>query len=280
MNNEAHDERDPVHRIRAWAEKTGLPLELNTRLAFETEKSVFDVESSVSFVDPESGKGREIDVVASYRGDYWGRFDIAIECKAADKPWLVVVDEKPRAHRARIEQFGILSDSSREVLGGADGLAAFVHHPPGRYLADHRIDGFAFKQAFSNKDVDDAYAASMSALKASVAIAASAEHAKVHCVWPVVVVESPIVVCALNAEAVAGAINYYETDFAEYLFTAYLPEKTSSIIRVVRRDALGGFVQLATTFADLLYTELPPLIRRSFAIERLHRRFPDIGNAK
>ena len=268
MTIETGDDGGLIPRVKAWAEKTGLPLELETRLVLEasclpeTEFPAFDVQSSVSFVDPETGKGREIDVVASYKSRYFIQFDIAIECKASDKPWLVVVDELTPRRAARGERFGIASSRTLERWKQrGDTIDSLCHEPQGVFLASHMSDGFIFKQAFSQKESDDAYAASMSALKAAVALVQASQHPLVHFVWPVIVVDSPIIECAVNAAGVPGEIAFNEVETSDFLFTTYLgTERTRSLIRVVHKRSLVKFVEMVRDYGTLMNDQFVPRI--------------------
>lgn len=78
-------------KIADWLERTGLPLELDA--VSRLQAAGFVVEHSPVFADPQSEKGREIDVVASTR-DPLGLLYLFVvaECKATPNPWVVLVD--------------------------------------------------------------------------------------------------------------------------------------------------------------------------------------------
>jgi hypothetical protein len=59
--------------VREWLEGEGFPLEMRVAAAFR--KTGFDVRQSSFYMDPESGKGREIDVIAT-DPDYIGLVEI------------------------------------------------------------------------------------------------------------------------------------------------------------------------------------------------------------
>jgi hypothetical protein len=73
-------------KVKEWLEKQGFLLEMKTAAAFRD--AGFEVRQSSHYVDPDTGKSREIDVLAR-DPDFLGIVDIqfTIECKASKKPW-------------------------------------------------------------------------------------------------------------------------------------------------------------------------------------------------
>jgi hypothetical protein len=77
-----------TENVRQWLEGEGFPLEMRVAAAFR--KTGFDVRQSSLYADPESGKNREIDVIAA-DPDYIGIVEIhfVVECKSSKKPWVL-----------------------------------------------------------------------------------------------------------------------------------------------------------------------------------------------
>jgi hypothetical protein len=75
----------------------------------------FEVRQSSHYVDPESGKGREIDVVALHP-DVYGAVEIAFiaECKTSKTPWCLLSSQDTLANYNRLNAFGVLTDKARD----------------------------------------------------------------------------------------------------------------------------------------------------------------------
>ena len=80
------------NKVLDWIKKTGFPLEMEAASAFRS--AGFGVRQSFTYTDPQSEKGREIDVLAQ-DPDWMGVIEISfvLECKASSKPWVVLTSE-------------------------------------------------------------------------------------------------------------------------------------------------------------------------------------------
>jgi hypothetical protein len=76
-------------QVLKWLNETGFPLEMTAASAFR--QAGFEVQQSATYVDLQSEKGREIDVLAS-DPDLIGFIDLSVvvECKSSTKPWVVL----------------------------------------------------------------------------------------------------------------------------------------------------------------------------------------------
>jgi hypothetical protein len=78
-------------KVKSWLESQGYPLEMYVAKKFA--EFGFDIGQSVYYKDIETGKSREIDVIAfKYFNSYgvWFNLAFVIECKLSrDKPWIV-----------------------------------------------------------------------------------------------------------------------------------------------------------------------------------------------
>jgi hypothetical protein len=88
--------QDIKTKLRDWLSTQGYPLEM--RVAQEFQSSDFIVTQSQYYLDPETSKQREIDVVARKDGEWFDYFlldvQFAISCKNATKrPWVVFSSE-------------------------------------------------------------------------------------------------------------------------------------------------------------------------------------------
>lgn len=90
---------DQHQQLLSWLEKHGYPFELEVGRAFKSHG--WSVDHSSWFGDPESGKPREIDIVARLSastklGHERAEWLLAVECKSSkDKPWIVFTTSEP-----------------------------------------------------------------------------------------------------------------------------------------------------------------------------------------
>lgn len=93
-----------VKQITDWLNKTGFPLEMEAASAFRD--AGFDVRQSATYADPQSDKGREIDVLAM-DPDLIGIIDISfvVECKSSTKPWVVFTSDDALRNYNRLFAF-------------------------------------------------------------------------------------------------------------------------------------------------------------------------------
>lgn len=240
-------------KVVDWLERTGLPLEMET--ATEFQKAGFTVAQSSIYADPESERGREIDVVAHAR-DRTGMVQIyfAAECKASPNPW-VVLETNVKPFAPPVYFFGVGTLIAREAIledlsSGARKLWPFVQA--------FETGGYALRQAFS-KDSDPAYAAVMSAIKASSALAAEPISTTPRLVFalPVLVVDSPLFECRRSAE---GKLTIFPTEMSQFYFTAMIPERTSAVVRVVTKRSLPTFVKLCRSLSDNIIEAMQPRV--------------------
>lgn len=90
-----------TEKILDWLNKTGFPLEMTT--ATEFRKQGFDISQSLTYLDPQSDKGREIDVLAS-DSNWVGLIDIhfVVECKSSANPWIVLMSDDVLCGKSRV----------------------------------------------------------------------------------------------------------------------------------------------------------------------------------
>lgn len=239
---------DIATRVRSWIEKTGLPLELETTSTLN--KAGFDSNHSYIYEDPESQKGREIDVVGRTT-DVTGLIQVYVvaECKASSKPWIVLANKSQRFGAT----YAALGISTRKALDAID-IDSFTQGKLARHLKSWDTGGYALKQAFS-EDVDNAYAATMSALKAASVLAEHQEGPTEDFVFalPVLVVDAPIFECIANE---SGDLELKEVPFSQFMFTALIPERKRAIVRIAHRQALPHFASHLYDLAAILKEEL------------------------
>jgi hypothetical protein len=234
-----------ISKVREWLEQSGFALEL--RVASALREANFDVLQSSYYLDPDSGKGREIDAVA-IDPDPLGVLDIRfmVECKSSDKPWVLLASSDTAIGYNPLTAYALMSASLRkamidQVMEFSDRLPWFKKDGPIAYQA---------RQAWS--EADAAYAAAMSVAKASTTWLAPSEGGRIAsfiAVFPVIVVDAPLLQCSLAPD---GSIDVCEVDEGEWLFTARLPAYFGTCIRVVTLQRLPAFAREAKRAADSL----------------------------
>lgn len=238
-----------IPKVREWLEQQGFTLEMKTASAFRS--AGFEVQQSSHYIDPETGKGREIDVVAS-DPDHIGVVDITflIECKSTKKPWLQLCSPDTLVGYNRFYAFGVLSTETIKVM--AHPARQLVVKLP--WLRKEGLVGYRVCQALSDSDV--AYAAAIRVAKACDAWVHRSEdhHVRPYSMaFPVIVVDAPILQCSLSGD---GSIQVSEVEEGECLFVAKLPRYFGTCIRFVSLKRLTTFALEAKAVADQLRTEL------------------------
>ncbi|MFN3581963.1 MAG: hypothetical protein ACK4VV_15990, partial [Pseudomonas sp.] len=162
-----NDSQSMEQKIKGWLEKNGYPLEM--RVSRNLAIRGFGVTQSQYYEDHDSGKLREIDVVARLYDFVEPKSYVAIaeletfsviECKSTSNPWVVFCETKPGIWS--IEQ--ALSNNAGEKL-----LARSRKEIEKTALYGwSRTAGHGVAQAFGGKE-DMPYTAVMSATKAAEA---------------------------------------------------------------------------------------------------------------
>src|SRR5438105_1869889 len=104
-----------IPRVRNWLEQQGFTLEMRTAAAFRA--AGFEVRQASHYTDAETGKGREIDVVAR-DPDILGVVDIVfiVECKSATKPWALLCSPDVLTGYNRLFAFAAVSEKVVDVI--------------------------------------------------------------------------------------------------------------------------------------------------------------------
>jgi hypothetical protein len=236
-------------------------LELEVAGAFR--KAGFDVTQSAVYADPETEKGREIDVIA-YSRDAIGLIQVffVIECKASSNPWVVLINREQHSGPTYYS-LGLAAEATREALPHG---ALYGNSHLSQLLQMTHSGGYGIRQAFC-KDNDPAYGAAISVLKAAKMRASEKTSKPDRLVFamPVLVVDSPIFECHV---ADNGALEFKEVPISEFFFTAYVPEQTKSVIRIVSRRALPSYASHCVAVSERIKGLLQYKVeewKRSFA---------------
>ena len=235
--------------VRAWLATQGFPLEMRTASAFR--KAGFEVRQSVLYRDAETGKSREIDILAIHpdpRGII--RIYFVIECKATKKPWVLLCSTHALDGYNRLFAFAVSSHEAKVALG--DRLPEFIAERP--WLRKAGLTGYSLRQAFSENDL--AYAAALGLAKATHDLVDREKEnysAKLCFAFPIIVVETPLIRCVLAED---GEVLLEEVDQGEFLFHADPPKDFGTCIRVVTAKSLVAFAIEAKQVAEQLRVDL------------------------
>lgn len=248
--------------VRSWLNEQGFPLEMKTASAFRA--AGFEVRQSSYYVDQETGKSREIDVLATDPDPYMigaTRIVFVIECKSSKKPWLLLQSPDTLVGFLRYAAFGVLSQTA---------LKAFLQHHEWidtlPWLKKPLLAGYSLRQALGDKDV--AYSASITVAKACRDLVNPEEKGlpRFTLAFPIIVVDSPLISCTLQKN---GGLKLEEIDSGEFLFLTAFPDHFGSCIRVVTENALSAFAREAKRAATKFRRALTPLEKQLF--ETWHR---------
>lgn len=235
-------------KVLNWLQTTGFPLEMATADAFR--KVGFEIRQSTLYIDMETTKSREIDIVAVDQ-DWIGAIQISVvlECKSSSKPWVVLKSQDAWANFNRIGMHSIMSDPARKILSSG------IEEKLQGHLARPSEGGYGLRQALSDGG-DSAYTAAVSVLKACLDVARSEKglaSTVASFAFPVIVVDTPIYECTLME---SGDLNLVEVRESEFLFACHTPKYTATCIKIVTKSELPAFAKKIKSSVDLLRADL------------------------
>ena len=247
------DSPDLGTKVMKWMKSTGFPLEMAAANAFRHAK--FEVRQSSTYVDPESGKGREIDVVVT-DPDWIGAIDIGfvLECKSSMRPWVVLRSDDAFANYHRFRAFAPMTKSAQAALVAKSPGVGSASLASMKYIERPSEGGYGLRQALDG--ADQAYAAAMGAVKACFHLVKECEslyYKPAAIYFPVIVVDSPIFECTLQAN---GELALEEVSHSEFMFAAHIPERIGCWVRVVGKVELHRYAAWARELANTLRADL------------------------
>lgn len=239
-------------RVRQWLEKTGFGLELEVAAAFRAEG--FDVRQASHFIDRDSGKSREIDVVACDPNDM-GIVEIGfiVECKRSTKPWVLLSSSETLDGYNRVMAVGLLSDRARDAMIQRLGREEAIEMILPWFKKDSRV-AYSLRQAFAERDLG--YATTVAIAKATdawVNTGKSIDHNQLKFGFPLIVTDAPILECFLDA---SGTVELREIDQGEVLFSGRAPVGFGACIRIISARSISAFAKEAYRVATLLRANL------------------------
>lgn len=247
-NDKNGGDGDLTSRVSDWLRTIGLPLELETHAAFIA--GGFGSQHSAVYIDPESMKAREIDVVAWMVGaDARAYVQFNIECKSSPKPWIVVRSKLEAENTVNFGTVGFVSEAMKE----SGKLASLL---VGREALQLRNGGYLLKQAFSG-ETDPGYNAAIAASKSAQSVLTENPELNVDyvSVQPVIVVDSVLFECEVQPD---GTFRLEETDTSAFRFRTVGPNGHAVTIRVATKRGLPLLVQQCREMAMAVFKHFPP----------------------
>ena len=250
---------DLIPKIRNWLDEQGYPLEMKVARSFQG--AGFSVSSSEYYLDPDEGKPREIDVIASMETTISGvsfQMAFAVECKSSKKsPWVCFQSRRKQqcepsvgflARHATIQGRNLLM----EISCSPDITTGRLFNLPDDYA-------YGVTNVFK-KGVDLSYQAIVGARKAAHALITHYDRIQklpnpVHTVciaFPLVVVDTPIFKCALGE---AGDIEMSKVASQTILRTGF--DTYYSIVEIVDASALEAFIESKAELISNFLRRLP-----------------------
>ncbi len=244
-------------KVLEWLESEGYPLEMRVARGFR--KCGFRVIQSEYYDDPDTGKSREVDVVADVlktcdqdRFRTWN-VELVVECKMSSKPWVLFSSGSKIASRARVAQRCASKLGQRYLIRIAK--EKWAQDLP---LMQLPTSGYGLTPAFGGSDA--AFEALMSASKAAVSRVAKFDDLVAHTpftgfviVFPVIVVDGLLFEASLKTD---GSIKLESRDSGTIVWRNRLFQVPHTIVHVVTQSAFSGFATDAFASAHALLEEI------------------------
>lgn len=208
------------------------------RVASELRKTGLWVRQSTHYVDSDTGKSREIDVLAT-ESDRTGLLDInfVVECKNSTKPWVLFTSPHTLTKFNSLFAFGVCSRAALAALANP----SFEHLE--KSLAWIRKDGrvgYNLTPAFTSGE-DTAFNAAYGVTKAALFLMRKPEGRQPEPLvfaFPSIVIGSPLFECYLSEQ---GEMRIDEVTDGWLFFSARIPNFTGTCIRIVSEAGLKKY---------------------------------------
>lgn len=234
-------------RVMEWLDKSGYPLEME--VAAVLHEKGFSVTPSFIYTDDDTGKNREIDLLATNK-EVMGftHVGFVIECKSTQNPWVVFKSKNKDEYVNLSLGLGLHTETAKPALDR-------LRSEPGniKWLIQRRgIFGYGLREASSGQN-DSAYSISVSLARASGAWLSSSSLAspRVAFAFPVLIVDAPIFECSLDDK---NKITLNEVQESFFVFSP--SGQPSCVIRVIHRCLLREFAAYADELSKEIHKEL------------------------
>jgi hypothetical protein len=250
-----NDKPPLVDRIRSWIRQSGYPLEMATAKTFRAT-SALHVDSGRFYKDPTTGKVREVDVVATWRGlgfGSWIAFLFVVECKTSADPWVIFRDESTDSLALmHLLAFSVRKFDTDEVEFERELISRFQEMPNVSFLHGPHQAGQAIKtfKPASNlshqaKQGDSgpnaARDAALQVISSAIGITNEVDPRPgandVIYTFPIVVTSSPLFICTMTAN---NKIELHGTGISSVFLRIDIRDEPT-IVHIVHESALEEF---------------------------------------
>lgn len=252
-----------------WLKREGYPLEMRT--AESLRKAGFQVQQSPRFLDPETGKVREIDVIATAvdkQFDAVAQVQFVVECKSIQKPWVLFSSPHTLDWYNLLFAFAISDPATKKAFHDTGSL-----HDKLPWFSKSGNVGYSLRVAFADGE-DRAYAAVTSAVKACLFQMSPDPEGffvpPIRFLFPAVVVGAPLFECAAAED---GEMAITEIEQGWLFYDTKLPQVGGTCVRIVSHSALGQFTSEAQETQRTLFAVLAEAIARER--RALHSRWSE-----
>lgn len=235
--------------VTKWLDSQGYPLEME--VASELQKNGFGVHQSSYFKDPETGKSREIDVVATkgiYTGETFATVRLVIECKSSkNKPWVVFTRDN------EVVDFEFSNWYTTNQKGGDYILHSALTEKFDQYELNHhrrKEIGYGITQAFTSGE-DVTYKALSSVGNCAAAYIERASSKKlniVEIVIPVIVIDGEL----LETRLQEGKLDTKRTEESVVRWDTVIGAEAGFMVHVVTKKSLSSFAVKAGNTAEAI----------------------------
>jgi hypothetical protein len=242
-----------------WLKKQGYPLEM--RVASAMRQTGLWVRQSTHYIDLESSKSREIDVLATEREPYGiAEIHFVIECKASNKPWILFTSPFTLDNFNRLSAFGIFSKDARSAL--VDHFFSKSLDPSLKWMKKDGRVGYNLTPAFCSGE-DASYQAACSVIKASMSLLREPVGgcASLIFAFPVIVIGSPLFECFLDEN---GDTRVAQIKEGWLFFDDRIPGFWGTCIRIVSEAGLEQLSSEILETKDNLQKLIAPDIEREW----------------
>lgn len=239
-----------------WLKKQGYPLEM--QVASMLRGNNFCVRQATHYLDVETGKSREVDVLAT-DADPLGMAEIhfVVECKAGNKPWILFTSADTLYNYNRFFALGILSDGARRVL--AEKKFDELEEALCWLGKDGRI-GYNITEAFTNR-TDNTSHAQNTVVKSCTFLLEDNEGWTPPLIFafPAIVISAPLFECFLDED---GEVRLSPIDQGWVFFDPRIPEVNGTCIRVISQAGLSAYSSEVCAMKDNLHSVIANDVKR------------------
>lgn len=231
-------------KLMEWLNRHGYQLEM--KLGKKMKEANFFTRNSVYYIDQDSNKFREIDVISQYK-EHTGLLNIffVFECKSSkSNPYVLFTSEDTLHYRNKLFSFSYNSEESRDFLIEKDDE---IENIP--WLNKEGRIGYNFVQGFKDNQ-SDTYQAVTGVLKASKYILNSIRFSDAYnFVFPIILVEGELFECYLD---VNSETRFEEIQRGFLLEDISIEDSYSPCILVMKYDFLDSFLEEAYKLTEEL----------------------------